>query len=196
MNHLTQIRQRIDALLHTDRPVLVAIDGNCTAGKTTLADVLAREYDCNVFHMDDFFLRPEQRTPQRLAEPGGNVDYERFRQEVLLPLQAGEPVTYRPYDCHSRSLKAPVTVQPRQLNLIEGTYSRHPGFGDPYQLRIFLTVPPELQRQRVALRPEAVRQRFLDQWIPMEQQYFETFSIRDTSDLVLETISVSEPASP
>ena len=34
--------------------------------------------------MDDFFLRPEQRRPERFAEPGGNVDRERFAAEVLV----------------------------------------------------------------------------------------------------------------
>ena len=84
------LKKRIDDLLKTGDQIVIAIDGNCTAGKTTLASVLAKEYDCNVFHMDDFFLRPEQRTAQRYAQPGGNVDYERFREEVMIPLKAGK----------------------------------------------------------------------------------------------------------
>ena len=79
------IRKKIDELLTQKETVIVAIDGKCTSGKTTLASKLAEIYDCNVFHMDDFFLRPEQRTPERFAEVGGNVDYERFQEEVLHP---------------------------------------------------------------------------------------------------------------
>lgn len=186
----TQIRQRIDALLQTHQRILIAIDGNCTAGKTTLARALAGEYTCNVFHMDDFFLRPEQRTAERLAQAGGNVDYERFREEILRPLTEGRAVTYRPYDCHSRALKDLVAVVPRQLNIIEGTYSQHPYFGDPYQLTIFLSVPEALQRQRIGLRPERVRQRFFAEWIPMEQRYFEAFDICRNSDLALDAIDL------
>ena len=81
------LKNRIDDLMRTDKQIVIAIDGNCTAGKTTLAAVLEKEYDCNVFHMDDFFLRPQQRTAERYAEPGGNVDYERFQEEVLIPLK-------------------------------------------------------------------------------------------------------------
>ena len=84
------IRKKIDELLTQKDMVIVAIDGKCTSGKTTLASKLAQIYDCNVFHMDDFFLRPEQRTPERFAEVGGNVDYERFQEEVLLPLKTGK----------------------------------------------------------------------------------------------------------
>ena len=82
------IRKKIDELLTQKDMVVVAIDGKCTSGKTTLASKLVQIYDCNVFHMDDFFLRPEQRTPERFAEVGGNVDYERFQEEVLLPLKS------------------------------------------------------------------------------------------------------------
>ena len=54
--------------------MLVAIDGMCGSGKTTLGQVLSKVYDCNLFHMDDFFLRPEQRTAERMAQDGGNVE--------------------------------------------------------------------------------------------------------------------------
>jgi uridine kinase len=52
------LRKKIDELLMQKDIVIVAIDGKCTSGKTTLAAKLAEIYDCNVFHMDDFFLRP------------------------------------------------------------------------------------------------------------------------------------------
>ncbi|MBQ4050287.1 MAG: hypothetical protein IJD13_01520, partial [Oscillospiraceae bacterium] len=80
----------IDRLLAEKEAVTVAIDGSCASGKSTLAAALTERYDCNLFHLDDFFLRPEQRTPERFAEVGGNVDYERFQEEVLLPLKAGK----------------------------------------------------------------------------------------------------------
>lgn len=69
--------------------LLVALEGGSASGKTTLAALLEAVYGCSVFHMDDFFLRPEQRTPERYAQPGGNVDRERFWQEVLEPLAPG-----------------------------------------------------------------------------------------------------------
>lgn len=179
------ICERIDALLQQREWVVVAIDGSCTAGKSTLAAKLETIYDCNVFHMDDFFLRPEQRTEERLAESGGNVDYERFREEILLPLRTRMVFAYRPYDCSSGSLKAPVSVQPKKLSIIEGTYSQHPYFGSVYDLKIFLNVSDEVRRQRIAQRPAFLHRRFIEQWIPMEQQYFAHFSIADGSDLVL-----------
>ena len=182
---IESIRKQIDDLQCQRNQVIVAIDGSCTSGKTTLAARLAEIYDCNVFHMDDFFLRPEQRTQERYAEVGGNVDYERFREEVLLPLKSGKPFSYRPFDCSTFTLSDPVTVTPRKLNIIEGSYSHHPYFGDPYDLKILLTIPPELQQQRILQRPAFLHERFFEEWIPMENRYFEKFRISDKCDVIL-----------
>ena len=179
------IKKRIDELLEQKDMVIVAIDGKCTSGKTTLAGKLAEMYDCNVFHMDDFFLRPEQRTPERYAEVGGNVDYERFKEEVLVPLKAGKPFSYRPFDCSTFTLEEAVSVTPKKLNIIEGSYSNHPHFGAPYDLKILLTITDELQRQRIIQRPVSLHKRFFEEWIPMEQKYIEHFQIFQACDIIL-----------
>ena len=59
----------LDRQLAGELPVRLAIEGGSASGKTTLGQILAERYGCTVFHMDDFFLRPEQRTASRFAEP-------------------------------------------------------------------------------------------------------------------------------
>ena len=183
---LSCLRKQIDDLLKTGRQILIAIDGNCTAGKTTLAAVLEKEYDCNVFHMDDFFLRPQQRTAERYAEPGGNVDYERFQEEVLIPLKKGSAFSYRPFSCKTFSLSDAVEVTPKALNIVEGTYCLHPYFGDVYDLKLFLSIDSELQRERVYQRPRHVQGRFFTDWIPMEKLYFDFYQIPGQADIYLD----------
>ena len=178
------IKAIIDKLLTQKDMVIVAIDGKCTSGKTTLASKLAEIYDCNVFHMDDFFLRPEQRTPERFAEVGGNVDYERFREEVLLQLKSGKAFSYCAFDCSTFTLAAPVAVAPKRLNIIEGTYSHHPYFGNPYDLKILLTVDEETQRKRILERPAFLHKRFFEEWILMENRYFAGFAIHSEADFI------------
>ena len=173
---MDSILEKIDTLLTEQDHILIAIDGKCTSGKTTLATKLAEIYDCNVFHMDDFFLRPEQRTPERFAEIGGNVDYERFQEEVLLPLKTGQPFSYRPFDCKSFTLADPINVTPKKLNIIEGTYSQHPYFGEAYDLKILLDVDEEPQRQRILNRPVHLHKQFFEKWIPMENRYLDTIN--------------------
>ena len=179
---MNSLKARIDLLLSQKEQVLIAIDGKCTSGKTTLASRLEELYDCNVFHMDSFFLRPEQRTPERFAEAGGNVDYERFYEEVLTPLLAGKAFTYRPFDCSTFTLGQPVAVTPKKLNIIEGTYSLHPYFKNPYDLQIVLPITPQLQKERILQRPAFLHQRFFEEWIPMENRYFAVLSPRSDLD--------------
>lgn len=65
------IKQLQEEKRESEETLLVAIDGRCGSGKTTLGEYLKQIFDCNLFRMDDFFLRMEQRTPQRLKETGG-----------------------------------------------------------------------------------------------------------------------------
>lgn len=76
----------ISALSAESSHIIIAIDGRCGSGKTTLAAELASALDATVFHMDDFFLRAEQRTEERLKTPGEFVDHERFLEEILKPI--------------------------------------------------------------------------------------------------------------
>ena len=175
-----KIIEAIDRVLETagEKQVLIAIDGMCGSGKSTLGQALKEHYDCNLFHMDDFFLRPEQRTSERLAAPGGNVDYERFKEEVLEHIADPEGFTYQLFSCRQMALDAHVTVNYKKLNVIEGAYSLHPYFGEPYDLKIFLKITPEEQLDRILKRngPEML-ERFKNIWIPMENRYFETYKI-------------------
>lgn len=182
-NIVKEIIARVEAMAEK-KCILVAIDGSCTSGKSTLARLLSERLDCNLFHVDDFFLRPEQRTKVRLEEVGGNVDYERFCYEVLMPLKNAETISYRPFDCRTGLLAEPVSVQPKRINIVEGSYSQHPYFGDVYDLKVFLTVSQEVRTRRISRRPTMLQKKFFESWIPMEQRYFETFSIMEKADFV------------
>lgn len=177
----------IDRKLVEQKRVLLAIEGGSAAGKTTLAALLEQIYGCTVFHMDDFFLRPEQRTAERLAQPGGNVDAERFLEEVLESLSQGQPVCYRRYDCHTQLLGQPETLPATALSVVEGAYSMHPLLAEQYDLSVFLRISPQLQHDRILRRngPE-VAERFFTQWIPLEQLYFDALRPAERCDLIWE----------
>lgn len=180
------------------RPLIIAIDGRCCAGKTTLAAGLKERNGWSVFHMDDFFLRPEQRTKERLAQPGGNVDYERFLEEILMPLRnaktkkvgnAGktERITYRPFDCHKQDFAEEVTVEAGDIVIVEGSYSCHPALRDAYDLRIYLDVSREEQERRLLARNGAEGAAvFRKKWIPLEECYFEACGVRECCDACFE----------
>lgn len=172
-------------LIKTPR-VIVAIDGRCGSGKTTLAAELQREFSCAVFHMDDFFLRPEQRTQERLSRPGENVDHQRFLQEVLRPVRRGKEVTFRPYVCARQALGEAMHIAPNRLTVVEGSYACHPTLWDYYDLRVFLTVEPEEQMRRIEERSGAEKaEQFRCRWIPLEEAYFAAYSVPQRCDLCI-----------
>ncbi|MCI9140255.1 uridine kinase [bacterium 1XD42-8] len=168
-----------------DMPYLIAVDGRCGAGKTTLGKYLQEIAGWTIFHMDDFFLRPEQRTKKRLDTPGGNVDYERFLDDVLIPLKRGESdIVYRPFDCHKQKMEKPVHIKVKGICLIEGSYSCHPALWDYYDQKVFLTIDPEEQKRRIFGRNKGEgAELFIERWIPLEEQYFSAYGIEKRCDL-------------
>ena len=177
---------RIDRLTAERSRVLVAIEGGSASGKTTLGELLQNVYGCPVFHMDDFFLRPEQRTEARFTQPGGNVDRERFLEEVLIPLREGRPVDYRRFDCATFTIAPPQRIKAGTLNIVEGAYSMHPDLAPYYDLSVFLPISAEKQRERILKRnAPAHAKQFFDRWIPFEQRYFDALDVRNRCDLIL-----------
>ncbi|MDO4484630.1 MAG: hypothetical protein Q4C54_09465 [Clostridia bacterium] len=87
---------------------LIAMDGCCASGKTTLASMLHEITGAAVIHMDDFFIPHAQKTPERLAIPGGNADITRFRSEVILPYCSRQMIRFRPYSCCNHHPVRPV----------------------------------------------------------------------------------------
>ncbi len=179
---LALLAQRPD----TGRVTVLAIDGRAASGKSTLAALLEELPGAGVVHMDDFFLPQEKRTPERLAEPGGNVDYERFACEVLPRLRSPEAFSYRRFDCSRMELGGERQVPAGRLRIVEGAYSCHPYFGAYADLRVFSDIAPEEQRARIALRDgERALANFTGRWIPMEERYLQAFAIAQQADLCL-----------
>jgi hypothetical protein len=139
--------------------------------------------------MDSFFLQENQRTKQRLAQPGGNIDAERFAQEVLAPIQEKIAFTYRPYDCQSASFAEAIPVPIHSLYVIEGSYSLHPDFVSSYGLRVFLTVSKEEQRRRIQQRDPNKLEAYETKWIVLEETYFDKLQIAQSADITFDTTS-------
>ena len=184
--------EKIDRLSGKEAFV-IAIDGGSASGKTTLAEILKEVYDCNVIHMDDFFLRPEQRTRARFDEVGGNIDRERFYEEVVCSLNKNEPISYRRFDCSTQILGGEVTLPLKKLTVVEGAYSMHPAFGKYYDLSVFLDIKLEFQKERILKRNTSqLANRFFNEWIPLENRYFSGVDIKNRADLVLSILPAAD----
>lgn len=182
--------QAIDrALREENGPILVAVDGRCGSGKTTFAARCAQVFDdCSALHMDDFFLPPDKRTPERLSAPGGNVDYERAEEELFAPLSRGEAAAYRPFDCAAGDFGELIGVPCARLNILEGTYALHPALAKYAQVKIFFTCSPQAQLARLERRETAESlARFQEKWIPLEEAYFSGLGIEAGCDVTIDT---------
>jgi len=125
-----------------------------------------------------------QRTKERYEEPGGNVDYKRFEQEVLVPLKKGETVFYRPYYPPKWSFLETAEIAPCRVNIVEGTYSCYERLEAYYDLKVFLTIDPIEQIQRIEKRNGSEKAvGFQKKWIPLEELYFEKCRTRSRCDV-------------
>ncbi len=136
--NVAEIADRI-LRLAPPHPVRVGVDGFCAAGKTTLADDLARvvrAYDRFVIRAsaDDFQNPPEIRYQLGKESPEGFLyhaaDFVALRSELLEPLGHGGSLDYRTstYDIHaskanlSPRLRAPASA----ILILDGLFLHAP----------------------------------------------------------------------
>ena len=181
---LFETEKHINNLLLSDNRVIVSVDGMSGSGKTTFAEQLRKRIPATVIHMDHFFLRPEQRTQDRLNTPGGNADFERLIEEVMTPIQNHSDFIYRPFNCHTMYFDNAEVITPEKLIILEGSYSCHPVLFDYCNLHVFLYTDKISQITRILKRSGYDKAKtFISKWIPFENIYFNHFHIKEKCDL-------------
>ena len=172
---------------HPTRPLVLALDGRCGSGKTTLANALARQFTCSVLHTDDFYLPPAQRCADWAHIPCANMDLTRLRDEALRPAYAGQPVVYRAYSCREGAYCSARQLPAQPLVILEGSYSHHPLLAQYETLRVFLTCSRPAQECRLRAREGERYADFAARWIPLEEGYFAQHRIAESADFVVDT---------
>ena len=170
------------------KPLVLALDGRCGSGKTTLADGLTRQFPASiVLHTDDFYLPPTQRVRGWEKTPCANMDLTRLRDEALRPAYAGQPVAYRAYSCREGAFLPPAQLPAQPLVILEGSYSHHPLLRPYETLRVFVTCTKPEQTRRLQAREGARYADFAARWVPLEEAYFTQHNIEDAADFVMDT---------
>jgi molybdenum cofactor guanylyltransferase len=144
-----------------DRPIVIAIDGPSCSGKSILANAVALRAGGSVLEGDDFYRAALQRlsVAQREAISDAGVvdavmDWERLRDEALLPLRARHPATFQPYDWNADNgrLAPPKTIPAADLIIVDGVYAARPELADLVDLAVYLGVDPRTRASRYAAR--------------------------------------------
>ena len=160
--------------------LLITLDGPCASGKTRLAEKLARVFQGEVVHTDDFVVPHALKTPERLAVPGGNCDAERLAEEIVIPFKTGLPVKYRRYNCMEDRLMPEERLPDSRILILEGCYCNLPAVRAYADVRLFLDTAPEIRTARLLAREStASMQQFRDRWIPLENAYFKAYGLPD-----------------
>ena len=72
------------------RPLVLALDGRCGSGKTTLANGLSAQLPgCTLLRTDDFYLPPARRSPDWAHTPCANMDLTRSAGRSPTPCLRG-----------------------------------------------------------------------------------------------------------
>ncbi|QKW22849.1 hypothetical protein HUT16_30505 [Kitasatospora sp. NA04385] len=156
---------------------IVAIDGAGGSGKTTLAAAVAGHLDGAVIvHVDDFYRPMPDRERELLdAEQGYQryFDWERLRDQILIPLRDGQAARYQLYDWTTGQLGAWREIAPGAVVIVEGVYSARPELAHYYHFTAYVDTPRDVCLQRVRARGENPEE-WIRRWRAAEDYYLHT----------------------
>ena len=182
-NYINEISDFIYNYLKTHDSIVIAIDGKSGSGKTTLANYLKENFDSNVIHTDDYFLQLNLRTKERRNEIGGNINYEKFKNDVIDHLK--NDITIEAFNCKTLTFKEKIILKHKKITIIEGSYALHPYFGKYYDYSIGIDIDSKKQIERLKKREGINLDNFINLWIPLENKYFDYFNIFSKVDLLI-----------
>ena len=157
---------------------IVAVDGPGGAGKTTLAERLARELDAEIVHTDDF------------ASWDNPIDWwPRLRAEALKPLSRGEPARFRCTNWEGGPERTR-EVQPAEFVILEGVSASREAFRPFLTYSIWVETPREVRLARGLERDGQGSRAQWEEWMAAEDDYVERERPRERAD---EIVSGWEP---
>jgi uridine kinase len=164
---------------------IIAIDGPGGSGKSFFAEKLSRLLkDTEVVHFDDFYL--PRYDPEII---GSNFDWCRLIEQVLVPLTDHKKCKYQVYNWITKELDGHKKLQDSKYLIVEGVTSGRLELRKYLNFIIFVETPFDIRLNRGIERDGIeIKDQWLNEWIPMEDKYFES-SIHQTqsiSDLVID----------
>ena len=159
---LAAVRREISS--HADSTILIGIDGGGGSGKSTLAKNLAATLgDASLIHLDDFADWTDD----------SNWQLSTFTERALKPLLAGITSKHRRYDWPTETLGDWFEIPAAGVAIIEGVTAMRMDLREYWKISIWVDCPRELRLERgVARDGEAIRAKWVDEWMPGEDQYF------------------------
>ena len=169
--------------------LLVVIDGLGGAGKSTLTQLLEQRlknlgWTVAVVKHDDFYLPSDQRESQQARAIGGDFDWKRLRDQVLIPVKEGRSAYYQRYDWGTDALAEWHTISASDVVFVEGVYTMRCELTDFYDLKIWVECPRTIRLDRGIERDgERARTIWEQDWMQKEDYYVKTHLPHERADL-------------
>ncbi len=168
---MEDIKERLRKLLAQKmRPVLL-LGGLGGAGKTSLADEIAKKSDADsiVLHCDWWLRYPTEERKKRIRHalasnnpkeieaeenPKNWYDWEQMKTDLLRLQETGRIVLEAAWDQQTglKNLKVPLELPEHGMIICEGIYMLHPEITEVADCLVFLDVPKDVCRKRAEAR--------------------------------------------
>lgn len=174
------------------RPILIAVDGRSGTGKSTIAQKIADELGGVKITADDFWVGGsneewDTRTPKEKVDMA--IDWNRIRQEVLVPLLNNEPATWHPFNWETGEVLSSKSIhsESNPYIILDGAYSARPELEDIIDISILINVKDSLRRLRLKEREgEPYMQDWHTRWDVAEDYYFSHHRPQESFDITIE----------
>lgn len=187
---LDELTDWIARLSRRSSTLLIGIDGCGGSGKSTLAKVIASNCtQCVIVHMDDFYLPSQQIIKEKPQNKpiGADYDWERMRDQVLVPLHNDREGLYQRYDWDNDQLEEWHTVPVGGVVIVEGVYSTRNELKNDYDLKIWVDCPRKTRLARGLERDgEAARERWENDWMISEDVYVKEQQPEKRADILID----------
>lgn len=153
--------------------LVVAIDGNGAAGKSTLGEAVAAQLGAALIHVDDFWRGASALAggPPREEPMAPYYDWARLRDQALAPLLAGRGVRFLAVDPDTEAT-AERAIEPAPVIIVEGVSASCEALIDLVDRTILVDTP---EAERLArLRSRVPEGAWDDGWLEAERHYLAT----------------------
>lgn len=160
--------------LKKDQMTVIAFDGKCASGKSSVAQLLADELGATVIPADDFMDAGN-------SEIG--INSKRLIDEVLMKLQPEKPLSYSRYDCTTKKMETIKISKVGNLVILDGAFSANSAIRKYLNLIVYFGISEAEQLARLQKRSPDRFEDFQNRWIPRENRYLEKEQIVLLADI-------------